>query len=116
MPEFFVHSTSFAAPFFSDEGTTFVQAATAEAALTKFAADYKHPAGLYAADAYASSDDYHKGKKHLARWLCNKQRVLQDATAGMSGYSVYSPSPDIVEINGELHVIRDPHEGRIVRV
>ena len=60
--EFFVVTNSFAAPFCSDQGTQFVEAADAEMALLKVAKEYKHPAGLYAADCYRSADAYHKGE------------------------------------------------------
>ena len=69
--EYFIYANSFAAPFFSDSSTSFVEAETPEAALKKFAADYKHPCGLYAASAYESADAYHKHEDSLAQWVSN---------------------------------------------
>lgn len=73
--EFFITARSFAAPFFSDESTGYVKAESAEAALTKFAAGYSHPFGLYAAEAWESADHYQKSKVPLARWLSNHDSV-----------------------------------------
>ena len=97
MPEFFVHAASFAAPFFSDESTGYQEGNTAVHALERYAASYKHPAGLYAADAYTSADAYHKGEERLARWLSNKARELEARTANGT-HSIYSHGPDTVEI------------------
>jgi hypothetical protein len=112
--EYFIRAASFAAPFVSDESTDYVEADTPEEALLAFVERYKHPMGLYSADAYASADAYYKDQPRLARWLCNKQRVLDEATSGKSAYSVYSPSADAVEVDGERIEIQDPKGGGIV--
>lgn len=66
--EYFIVANSNAAPFVSDTSTQFVTAATPQDALTKFAAEYTHPAGLYAANCYESADSYHKSGPVLAEW------------------------------------------------
>lgn len=114
MPEYFIHAASFAAPFMSDESTGYVTAWSPADALEQYAASYTHPAGLYAADCYASADAYHKGEKHLARWLCNKAQTIERATEGRGAVSIYSPNADMVEISGEPIAIRDPKRGSVV--
>lgn len=114
MTEFFIQANSFAAPFFSDDSTAYVEAETPEAALEQFAGDYRHPCGLYAAEVYASSDAMHKGKKPLARWVCNHEMAKREATADKSGYSYLGHGPGDFEINGERHRIDDPTAGRVV--
>lgn len=74
MKEYFIVANSFAAPFFSDTSTHFYHADSPEEALERFSKKYSHPAGLYAASAFKSSDDYHKNKNPLCRWLSNKAR------------------------------------------
>lgn len=113
MSEYFIHATSFAAPFFSEESTGYIEADSPTAALERFAAKYSHPAGLFAADVYASSDAYHKGQERLARWLCNKARVIEEKTSNGS-HSIYSAGPDTVEIDGETVIIPDPKAGAVV--
>jgi hypothetical protein len=115
MTEFFIHATSFAAPFVGDETTGYVQAETPEAALEKYAATiYGHPCGLYAADCYASADAFHKRQPRLARWLSNKAQAVEGAIAKRGAASIYSESPDKVEINGEMVEITDPKAGCVV--
>lgn len=75
MTEYFIVANSFAAPFVSDTSNTYVTADTPEDALYDFAEDYGHPFGLYSANAYASADDFHKGKEPLARWRSNKAQA-----------------------------------------
>ncbi len=77
MTEFFVWSNSFAAPFFSDSDTRFVQAESAAAALDKARAEYRHPAGLFAMNVYASADAYHKKADALATY----RHPLAEATS-----------------------------------
>ena len=75
MKEFFILTNSNAAPFVSDTGTGFVRAQTAQEAADKARKSYKHPAGLFALNVYASSDAYHKGQKPLAQWLSKRADV-----------------------------------------
>lgn len=116
MQEFFIVANSFAAPFCSDQSTHFMAAKTPLVALEKFAEQYKHPAGLYSAACYESSDDYHKGKKFLASWLSNHARQLEEAKDSMmktQGCAVTrSNGPGQVEVDGKAIAIKDPKKGR----
>lgn len=114
MREFFIFANSFAAPFFSDTSDKFVTAETAAEALEKFAADYKHPAGLYAAVAYESADAFHKGGESLAKWLCNHEIEKERLTANLGSFSYRGDGPGHFEINGVAHVIKNPKQGRVV--
>jgi hypothetical protein len=113
MAEYFVVTNSFAAPFFSDTDTQFVEAESAEAALLKVAATYKHPAGLYAADAYGNANEFHHNTEPMARWLCNHEIEKRSITASMNGYSYLGHAPGSFDINGQRHDIPNPKEGRI---
>lgn len=113
MAEFFIHSSSFAAPFFGDEGHHYVTGDTPEGALTAFAASYSHPAGLFAADIYENADAFHKGRKRLARWLSNKARIVEERTS-TGAHGIYSKDASTVEIDGEEIKIEDPKGGCIV--
>jgi hypothetical protein len=115
MPEYFIVSHSFAAPFFSDEDTSYISGQSPEKAMVKFVARYKHPAGLYSASLYLNADSYHKGGKELVRWLCNHEIEKQEITKDKGSYSYLGHDAGKFEINGELHVIRNPKGGRIVR-
>lgn len=74
--EFFIVANSFAAPFFSDKSTAFIEADSPEQALESFAASYSHPCGLYSAGAYENANAMHKNEPPLARWLSNKAAGL----------------------------------------
>ena len=110
---YFILANSFAAPFFSDTSTDYVEADSPREALEQFAAAYKHPAGLFAALAYSTADAYHGGDKPLARWLCNHEREKQRLTAGMGSYSYLGHEPGRFEINGVQHVVENPHGGSV---
>jgi hypothetical protein len=97
---------SFAAPFVSDLSTAFEQAENPVTALTQYAARYRHPAGLYAAAAYASAEAYHKGEPMLARWLSNHARATMGATM------VLSHGPGKVEVDGRAVTITQPKKGK----
>lgn len=112
--EFFIWSNSFAAPFFSDEATGFITASTAEEALVKFAKDYSHPAGLYAANVYACSDDYHKRKPALAEWRCNHEIARLEATKGLGSYSFLGERPGRFRVNDDWFDVKDPKLGRVI--
>jgi hypothetical protein len=109
MTEFYIETNSFAAPFFSDSSHTYVEANSAADALEKTAAAYSHPARLYAAAAYTSSDARNKGEKPLARWLCNKALAM-DGRLG----TVRSDHPGHIEHNGETITVDDPFGGRVL--
>lgn len=68
MPEYFVVANSKAAPFASDQSTTYVIGETPQEALRKFVMDYSHPCGLYSANLYESADAYHKSRPPLTRF------------------------------------------------
>ncbi|KPL67442.1 hypothetical protein SZ64_04580 [Erythrobacter sp. SG61-1L] len=108
MAEFYIETNSFAAPFLSDPGHTYVDAETPEDALLRAAAEYSHPFGLYAAAAYSSADAKNKGEKPLARWLSNHAKAL----VGVTGM-ITSLRPGLIEINGEKVEIEDPKGGSV---
>jgi hypothetical protein len=114
MAKYFIKSVSFAAPFFSDEDTTFVHADTPQEALELYAARYKHPAGLYAAHCYESADAYHEHKAPLAKWLCNHEIEKAALTASRGSYSYLGHAPGDFEIDGERHKIANPKQGRVI--
>jgi hypothetical protein len=116
MPEYFVITESFAAPFFSDSGNQYVQAETPEAALETVAAAYGHPSGLYAAVCYASADAYHKGEPILAKWLSNHEIAKQEATQHRTAYSYLGHGPGVFEIDGQRVEVENPTGGRLVPV
>lgn len=108
MTEWFIVANSFAAPFCSDQSTGFVAATNPRAALLQFAAAYRHPAGLYAADCFASADGYHKGAKPLARWLSNHAAAVAKATC------VRSDEPGHLEIDGKRVIVSNPKDGTVL--
>jgi hypothetical protein len=112
--EYFIVANSFAAPFFSDDSTAFVKAASPVEALRKFAANYKHPAGLYAAIAFASADAYHKREKPLAKWLSNHERAKIRATKDKGSYSYLGHGPGSFEVDGKAITVADPKAGDVV--
>lgn len=111
--EFFIVANSFAAPFFSDDSTSYQAGEDAADALERFAKSYRHPAGLYFAAAYESADAFHKGGKQLARWVCNHEREKSRLTKELRGYSYLGHGPGKFEINGKMHVIKNPKDGVI---
>jgi hypothetical protein len=111
--EYFIVAHSFAAPFVSDESMHYIEADTPAKALERMADGYRHPTGLYSADAYASADAYHKNEGPLARWLCNHEIAKAKATAG-STYSYFGHGPGDFEVNGQRVSVADPKGGRVV--
>ncbi len=114
MKEYFIVSNSFAAPFFSDSSTDYQEAPYAQKALEIFAEKYKHPCGLFSANAYESADAYHKGEKYLAQWLCNQEIEKQRITKKLSGYSFLGHSPGKFRINEKEYSIENPKDGKVV--
>lgn len=112
MAEFFIRAESFAAPFVSDPSAKYVEAVSAKEALELFAGSYRHPAGLYAADAYASADAYHKGAQPLARWLCNHEQEKRKVMG--PGHSYLGHGPGDFEIDGERIRVKNPKGGSLV--
>ena len=116
MSEYFITANSFAAPFFSDTSEKFVSAETPASALEKFAAEYSHPCGLYAAFCYESADAYHKSAKPLAKWLCNHEVEKMRLTKDMGSYSFLGHAPGDFEVNGKRHRVENPKGGQPARV
>lgn len=112
--EYFIESNSFAAPFCSDEGKHYVEAESPKDALESLAKSYSHPAGLYSAACYTSSEARNKGEKPLAMWLCNRAQAEKSATAGLGCYSIRGIGPDRFELNDELIVVKSPKRGSIM--
>jgi hypothetical protein len=112
--EFFIVANSFAASFFSDTSEKFVTAPSAKDALEKFAREYKHPAGLYAALCYRDANARAKGEKPLAKWLSNHEIAKMRLTEGLGGYSYYGDGPGRFRINDTWHTIADPRGGLVV--
>lgn len=114
MAEFYIEANSFAAPFFSDQSFRYVEAETPAEALEKFAAEYNHPCGLYAAVAYSSADASKKGEKPLARWLSNQARYLQEVYARPGAVMIRMDEPGKGEIDGKPVEIENPKQGAVV--
>lgn len=112
--EYFIKANSFAAPFFSDDSSSYQKGCNPDDALEQFAREYSHPAGLYAAACYESADAYHKNKKPLARWLCNHEAAKQKATEGRGSYSFLSERPGRFRIDGEWFDVPEPKKGNVV--
>lgn len=81
MAEYFITARSCAAPFFSDPSDGYVEAPTAHEALRRFKKSYKHPAGLFAAEAWASADAYHKNVGPLAEYRSEKAKKQETELA-----------------------------------
>lgn len=113
MAEYFVKANSFAAPFFSDESTQFIEATTAKEALERFASNYTHPCGLYAAAVWAHSDDFHKGRPALAKWISNHAKALTEETGRHPACSVYVEEPGRFRVNDAWFDVEDPKGGTI---
>ena len=113
MSEYFVVGTTFAAPFVSERIEKFVKATSPEKALQSISEKLKDSCGLYAACAYSSADDFHKGKKELAWWLCNheiEKRKIEIET-GASRYRDHGPGD--FELDGKRYKVKNPLGGAI---
>ena len=114
--EFFIVARSFAAPFVSDTSESFIDAETPKNALEKFAADYKHPCGLYFAACWASANDYHKSKDALAEWRSNHLRAMdRESAKTKGGYSYLGHGPGEFEIDGKHTKVADPKAGSVTK-
>ena len=74
MPEYFVISHSFAAPFISDVDESFIKGKDPKDAMTRFRKGYKHPAGLYSAGLYKDANAAKRGRKALALYFSGKAK------------------------------------------
>jgi hypothetical protein len=108
--EYFVNANSFAAPFFSDMSNHFVKEASPKKAMLKFVKEYKHPCGLYAANLYKNSDDYHKGKDPLVRWVCNEALFMESKTY----VKVYKDRTGHIQLDDKWYDVEDPTGGKII--
>lgn len=111
---YFIAGETFAAPFFSERISTYVEAATPEAALEQLSEKMRAELGLYAACAYPSADAYHEGKEPLARWLSNHEIAKQEATRDLGGYSYLGEGAGRFRINETWYQVEDPRGGRVV--
>lgn len=68
MHEYFIVASTYAAPFFSETRTDFIEGKTPEKALSEYLKENR----VYAANLYRSSDDYHKNKEPLVKWRSDK--------------------------------------------
>lgn len=114
MKEYYIETNSFAAPFVSDTGYKYVEAASPKEALEKCAAEYRHPAGLFAAAAYDSADAKNKGQEPLARWLCNHEQAKQRLTKSLGCCSYLGHAPGDFEIDGKRHKVENPKGGCVI--
>lgn len=114
MSEFYIVANSFAAPFFSDMDTAFVKAASAKAALIKYAKTYDHPAGLYCANCYRDANASAKGAKPLAEWQSNHLIALLKETKDKPGYSYFGHAPGDFEVNDKRIKVKNPKAGKVV--
>lgn len=112
--EFYIEQNSFAAPICSDTSHMYVSAENAKKALELAANKYSHPAGLYSAAAYTSSDAKNKGEKPIAIWLCNHESEKQRLTKDADAYSYLGHTVGDFEINGVRHKVENPKSGRVV--
>lgn len=112
--EYFIHASSFGAPFFPDVSYKYIEATSALEALRRFVESYNHPAGLCAAVAYPSADAMHKGTKPFAKWLSNHAREKQRLTEKLGAYGYYTTGPGYMEINGTAYRVVNPKQGDFV--
>lgn len=103
----FVVARTFAAPFVSETIERYVEGEP-RAAIGALVAQHRDGVGIYAAEAYATADDYHRRGKPKARWWSNKALAVKDAG------SIYGRGPGVVEIDGKAVVIDDPKGGRFL--
>lgn len=114
MPQYYVVTNSYAAPFFSDTDEDYVNGDTPEEALLKAVEKYRHPAGLYAANLYRNHRSKHKGDKPLVAWRCNHAIAVKDATKDLGCYTYQGKAPGHFFVNDTEYTIDDPKGGRIV--
>lgn len=107
--EFFVITDSNAAPFCSDRGERYIEAADAQEAVRLTRANYKHPVGLYALAVYASADAYHKRQPILAEWACKRAQMRNGIDCPECGAKT---SAVILNLNDHFDVHRCPNGHR----
>lgn len=107
--EYFIVANRVAAPFVSDQSMRHVVGDSSTDAMEQFVARYSHPAGLYAADVYASADAYHKGQPALVEWRCNQAQRIAETITQVGAVSVYNDTVD-----GK--VVNNRKAGRITKI
>jgi hypothetical protein len=112
--EYFVVANSFAAPFFSDTSTKFVEGETPADAMERFVGAYKHPCGLFAAVMYESADAYHKNGKPLLKWICNHELKRMEVTKDKGAYTIRSDGPGSFVVDGVTYTVKNPKSGKVV--
>lgn len=113
--EYFIIANSFAAPFFSDTSEHWVEANSPKEALEKFADEYDHPCGLYAASCYQDANAKLKGVVPLAEWLSNHELAKQKNPPS-DRYSYKNNGPDNFEIDGKRIIVDNPKGGSVVSI
>ena len=93
MREYFITARSRTGRRSYDTSERYVEADSADKALRKFAREYSHPMGLYAAECWNGADDYHKRKTPLARWESNHLQALNRGTEDKSSYGYLGKGP-----------------------
>lgn len=111
--EYFIVANSFAAPFCSDTSEHYIEATSPVDALNALERNYKHPAGLYAAAVYSSHKAYTQGEKPLARYESNQLHAINEATRGLSTYSIRTTSSNTFEADGVEHQVQNPKQGQV---
>lgn len=114
MMEFYIHGSSFAAPFVGDTISKYIESETAHDALLTFVASRPHPFGVYAANAYLSADHMNKGESAISVYRSNKELAKQRVTKGMSSYEYQGGGPDRMTIDGVTYKIDDPTGGKVL--
>jgi hypothetical protein len=74
MPEYFVITVSFPAPFVGDQSEEYIQANTPVDAWFKAEQNYKHQCGLFSLKVYPNADAYHKKEIPLVYYLTDKAK------------------------------------------
>ncbi len=114
MSEYFITARSFAglfSPFWSDTSERYVEANSPRDALEKFARDYSHPCGLYAAECWSSAAFR---KKALCAWESNDLQAEKRATMGKGAF-IRERRADGLYIDDQKVIVHgDPREGSVV--
>jgi hypothetical protein len=74
MPEYFVITISFPAPFCGDQSEEYIKAESPVDALNIAEKSYGHPFGLFSVQVFKGADDYHKKETPLIYWITDKAK------------------------------------------
>jgi hypothetical protein len=72
MPEYFVITISFPAPFCGDQSEEYIEAEDPIEAWHKGEANYSHPCGLFSIQVFKSADAYHKKETPSVYYITKK--------------------------------------------